>query len=131
MIVGYICGVKKCLVILLATLFLSLSCKDLFTHLSFAIHQEYITDNFCININEPEILCSGKCYLGDSIQKNQEQKKEIPSGNSDQKTQLIADVSSFMISYPGSFPQSENLDHINVFHTLDFSSNLLDPPRFS
>lgn len=30
-------------------------------------YQGYITDNFCVNTDKPELTCNGKCYLSSKI----------------------------------------------------------------
>ena len=59
---------KKALCILLIFAILGTNFARVFVILGFKWHQEYITANLCINIDEPELNCSGICYLNAELQ---------------------------------------------------------------
>lgn len=47
----------------------------------FYANQKALAEEFCINRNKPQILCNGKCYLADQLQKimqEEQQQKEKP-----------------------------------------------------
>ena len=44
--------------------------------LDFKINQELITELFCINKEEPLVMCSGKCYLGKQLEASQDQEDD-------------------------------------------------------
>lgn len=33
----------------------------------YELNKEHITNTYCVNINEPVLMCSGKCYVNDII----------------------------------------------------------------
>ena len=73
---------KQPFAIILATLILLLSTRDLATYVAFKINQEFITNKWCVNINNPEVNCSGKCFLTKKIKSNTDKKKEPLSTSS-------------------------------------------------
>lgn len=34
---------------------------------TWSLHQEFITEQHCVNKAKPEMLCSGRCYLNDQL----------------------------------------------------------------
>lgn len=70
--------------ILLVFFAVSLLWKDVaaFTwNVHFYANQKALAEEFCINRNKPQILCNGKCYLADQLQKimqEEQQQKEKP-----------------------------------------------------
>jgi hypothetical protein len=70
--------------ILLVFFAVSLLWKDVaaFTwNVHFCTNQKALAEEFCINRNKPQILCNGKCYLADQLQKimqEEQQQKEKP-----------------------------------------------------
>ena len=50
-------------------LFISIGCRDVFNILYFYGNQDFIVENFCVNRDKPETLCSGRCYLSKKLDK--------------------------------------------------------------
>lgn len=44
---------------------------DSAVYLNYLMHESEITELFCINKDEPEMQCNGKCHLKDMLQKDQ------------------------------------------------------------
>lgn len=63
---------KKCVVIFMSLMMLLMSLRDLATYADFYLNQQYIAQNFCINMNKPELMCNGKCYLKETLSDNHE-----------------------------------------------------------
>ncbi|WP_235291224.1 hypothetical protein [Portibacter lacus] len=58
----------KKVIILLFTLAVTLSSvRELVIYSTYYLNIEYISNQLCININEPELMCFGKCYLEDQL----------------------------------------------------------------
>ncbi len=36
--------------------------------LDYLLHREYIIENYCVNIDEPMVMCNASCYLSDQLQ---------------------------------------------------------------
>jgi len=58
---------RKCLSIVIVLFILAQTWRDsaMFTYYYF--QQEYITEQYCVNILRPELMCNGKCYLNDVL----------------------------------------------------------------
>lgn len=53
--------------ILLIVLFSMVGLRDVFNVVYFYCYQDYIIEAHCVNKEEPEKLCYGKCYLQDQL----------------------------------------------------------------
>ena len=63
---------KGWIAISLTLLFISFSLKDLVIYVSFKINQQQIEKEWCINKNEPLVMCAGSCYLVTQLTKEAE-----------------------------------------------------------
>lgn len=55
--------------------------SDAFIYITFKINQDYIAQELCINLDKPEVMCQGKCFLDDQLAKvntNQPTKNSTP-----------------------------------------------------
>lgn len=66
-------------------------------------NKKYISEVLCVNKNNPEKHCEGKCHLKKQLQKDEERQKNIPSG--------VKEVEEIVLFNP-----STEL-HFNVFPT--------------
>lgn len=69
---------KQLVVILFSFLILLSSARDLVTYVHFKVNQDYIANTFCINLDKPEVMCFGSCFLQDSIEENHDSDQELP-----------------------------------------------------
>ena len=53
--------------------------------LNYAVNQEYIIENFCVNKAEPEMKCDGRCHLSKQIEADAENHGENPQ----QRTETV------------------------------------------
>ncbi|MCB0521212.1 MAG: hypothetical protein H6577_10700 [Lewinellaceae bacterium] len=67
--------------IFLTTLFISAGCRDVFTILYFYGNQSFIAENLCINKDQPEKNCHGKCYLSKQLEENDGKQSNDPPPN--------------------------------------------------
>jgi len=121
---------KQCIAIILATLILLLSTQDVSTYIAFKINQEFMANNWCVNINNPELNCCGKCFLTKEITSNTEEKKDplsIPSLQEVGKQNiyytdwipLLKEESG--LSATPNFSYKTPISHLRIY-------NLLQPP---
>ena len=100
----------------------------------YRFNQDYIAETFCINKVEPELLCSGKCYVSDLII---EKSATTPNNWFVNIIQEFTGQSIFWIDQAGAFfaktsswrdsmPSALSFD----FYSFLFHQSLLDPPRF-
>ena len=41
--------------------------SDAFIYITFKLNQDKIAEELCINLDEPELMCKGKCFLDDQL----------------------------------------------------------------
>lgn len=69
---------RKALSLLLLVAFLLPQFSTVWILLRFKLNQEYIAETLCINLDKPETLCSGKCYLFSQLKQEEKKVKETP-----------------------------------------------------
>lgn len=121
---------KQGLAIFMCFLFLSMSLKDVALYVSFTIHQDYITDNFCVNDDVADIMCFGRCYLNDQLNE-QFNDKNTPRQNHKEYKEIIvflhsieADNYSILLDSPQVNVQEKRII------TQNFMPTILQPPQF-
>ena len=60
---------KKFFFICISLLVLIGTFSDAFVYITFKLNQERIASELCINLDEPELMCKGKCFLNDQLTK--------------------------------------------------------------
>lgn len=71
---------KRIISILLVGSLLFASFKNISLYLYMEWKRDMIIENFCINLQKPEMLCSGKCYISKELGKAQDQQTNQQSG---------------------------------------------------
>jgi hypothetical protein len=67
------------LVILLLSIGIFLqSGRQLLLYGWYLIHQEYLTENYCVNKSRPELECHAMCYMSDVLDEKPEEPGEAP-----------------------------------------------------
>jgi len=100
--------------------------------IDFKINQDFITENFCVNKNEPVIMCHGKCYLSQKFEEAERQQNKAPGAI--QKTQTdvlnwdVKEYESQFLLCPEA-AQASPIAYLNIFHILDLPGGIFRPPR--
>jgi hypothetical protein len=97
---------------------------------SYQIYQEKITQEFCENIDKPELECNGKCYLKKQLAKDQESTSKIPDVLK-QKAEVLFYQSPFVYQFSLSFPTVDVhrlMSFYLMFIPIIFLSNIFRPP---
>jgi len=122
--------VKKGIIILLSLLIVFVAFKDLITYAHFFLNRTFITQNYCQNIDQPQLMCHGKCYLETSIQQNQEQQQDVPNPVMEEKTNIV------FLPFDNQFSISNNqregnqpIFQINDCYTFTHLYQVFHPPR--
>lgn len=63
--------------------------KDLAIFISFKINQTYIAENLCVNLGAPEVMCFGKCFLGNELKKSAENADNLPGPERPERSVFI------------------------------------------
>jgi len=127
----YICNMKKIVVILLSTLLLAVSIRDMFTIMSFELNQEFLTEKYCINLNNADLMCNGVCYLGNILEEHNKEKDVLPALHLGDQVLFVAQQSQQLDveKIPGDRHVIQRRDQIG--HGQLFLSEIFQPPRYS
>lgn len=71
----YLYKVKKVFIYSFLILFLLANFNQLALYGLHLLNQDYITEKFCINKDEPALKCRGKCHMNDVLAETKQQKK--------------------------------------------------------
>ena len=117
--------------VILVLIILSSAFLDGLDYLVFKLNQKYIAENLCVNIDKPEVMCYGSCYLDKEIAKNKEHEKDFPflQGKTKQANLLYYSITPFILVnnyYQGKSPILIRDDFIPDFN---YYSRLLRPPQ--
>ncbi len=120
-----VCSMKQGLAIFMCFLFLSMSLKDVALYVSFTIHQDYITDNICVNNDVVDVMCFGRCYLTDQLDD-----KNTPNQTAENYKEIIVflhtiDANSISIVLP---QHQVNIKENHII-SQSFISKILQPPQ--
>jgi len=121
---------KKLLSILFCALILIFSTKDIRTYVAFKLNQDFITNNWCVNINKPATDCSGKCFLKKEWKENQEDKNDnsqLPQLEENIKNYYYAELKLLQLKDNDQIANN-NFRHYYLVDQL-FYPKLLDPPK--
>lgn len=102
--------------------------------IEYNLNYDYISKVLCINKDEPELKCNGKCQLAKEI------KKTLPIETSDKQPGLpVIDFDKFPITYYKSNEQRikpfEYSNKLNFFtyktgKTINYIPSVFQPPEF-
>lgn len=108
-----------CFIVACATL------KQSFFFGYYALFTEDFVNTFCVNKNQPELNCDGKCFLSDLID---DQDKDVPEIPLHVQLQLVY-LSNLDLSSNNYFPifATENFFYLN-YYNYQFSSSAFKPP---
>jgi len=123
--------VKQLLSIFLAFVILLQTFDRLQLVLYYELFQEQLTQNFCVNLHRPQLMCAAKCYLNDQFEELETNKSKLP----------LLDAQKQELSHlPFQFDNQINIDIsqtpflINANYLMCFSQNytskLLRPPIY-
>lgn len=120
---------KKILAYFILSIFTLISLQQVVLLGAFFLNQDYIIDKFCINKNEPELKCNGKCHLKDVMSKTSEQTEES-------RTSIVSSI-IFPVFY-SEFNLNISIDYFEIRTYLIFDDNYFSkytsktfhPPQF-
>ncbi|HMS69216.1 MAG TPA: hypothetical protein PKD18_13805 [Saprospiraceae bacterium] len=115
----------------LATLLPSLSKVAIIV--DFKINQYKIAQKYCINIDKPEVMCGGKCYLNDQLNKmNEESNSRLPQNlklkNEAQFLEPIFALATFDVTTANKKHVKIN-SYYNQFISSHLSTDIFHPPQ--
>ncbi|NJX13965.1 hypothetical protein [Tamlana crocina] len=97
----------------------------------FELNLDYIIETYCINKEEPELKCNGKCHLATQLMGNVSDNDETPYVNSIFEAFVpvyFQDYGTANIFNPALDLVTENWNYSNTFFSL-FRDHIDPPPR--
>ncbi len=101
---------------------------ELTVYVSFKINQDYIAKYLCINKDDPESTCHGCCQLKKELEKQQEQKQDLP-----QTENKKVEIQYFTIETEQLCPLYQHLTRTSFFYIetigVTASNRIFHPPQ--
>lgn len=101
--------------------------------IDFKVHQDYISKVLCINKDEPQSGCGGKCYLKTQLKEQEEKENKQVPVNSNEKNEILF-VNNLVI-------KDEPNDHLNTksqkwgqykdSYSFEYLYQIFHPPQIS
>lgn len=109
------------------------SLNKFWIYVDFKINQDFIAEVFCINKEEPILMCSGKCYLKGKLQAADDQEKQQRPLPSKEKTEL-----NYYLTIDLNIPFTTLIDSAKTelpIYRLNYQwahqNKVFHPPKFS
>jgi hypothetical protein len=97
-------------------------CRPIIPYVQYAVFKDYIAKNLCVNKDNPNSCCNGKCYL-EKEAKKANQTTDSDDRNTNRKVQN-KELNEFLISHI-ALPE---IFETNLLHLINFESGI--PTRF-
>lgn len=123
---------KKAFSILMLIAILLPSLTKIGILIDFKINQDFIAAIFCINKEEPIVMCNGKCYLVEQLNKAEEQEeKQIPIHQEEQAEIIYyySNVSLERSDHTSTYLYKLNPAYENDFYPNAFVASIFRPPK--
>jgi len=105
---------------------------DSAVYLNYLMHESEITELFCINKDEPEMQCNGKCHLKDMLQKDQnDSEKRAPREFKFEQLTVMEPEAKTDLRFRASFSSSTRFTEFQVPLSRGHLSIETPPPRYS
>lgn len=106
--------------------------RPLWPIVNYVANYDYIVENFCENINKPQLKCNGQCYLMKQLAKQTSEEKSNPfeKGKKSESSEIV-----YFEKYQYQIPwiiQGAPIEEVLYSFNLslnEFSSIFLPPPQ--
>ena len=104
--------------------------KPLMPVLDYVVNYSYISEVLCINKNNPELHCNGKCYLEKELAKNTQEDSSKTKSQSQKITDLYLPVEISKIQTGSNTPLIQNKNIYKEDYHYLFLKHIFRPPVF-
>ena len=123
---------KKLLAIALSVLILSSSFKDLVAIAGFYMNQSFIEKFLCVNRNNENSECHGKCYLNKTLRQAEEKEKRNPVEKKELSSlSVFLDFPEILTDFFTSKEMYSRITFQDSFYTSNFQYEIFHPPQLS
>jgi hypothetical protein len=105
--------------------------KPMGPYLEYALNQEFIANNYCVNEDKPELKCNGSCYLMQRL-------KEQAESRQDTNVTIEEVNQNLVVTIPPAFRWSDFYQRISRIALIEtalpdawIKPPIAPPPRYS
>ena len=127
---------RKVVSIFFLTLYLTSVFSSLLPYIEYLVNYNYIANELCVNKDNPEMHCNGKCHLKKELEKTVKTATPIENDNenpvvvvSNDENFALLNKYKVWVSAP-LFELENNYKHINTLLSNDIYHNIFHPPQF-
>ncbi|MEZ4932547.1 MAG: hypothetical protein R2788_10565 [Saprospiraceae bacterium] len=126
----YFCRMMKLVAILMSSMILLTSLRDLVTNVYFHLNQNFIAQNQCINRDRPEANCHGKCFLKNSLSENHEnEENKAPITQKEERPIYI--IPSFKSAFNSNISilhDQRSIAFLTPIYAFEYHDDVFHPP---
>ena len=119
---------KKALSILLAVLIISQMMVNVGIGVYYHLNKEYITNQLCINKNNPALHCNGHCYLAKQLKKAEEGEKQSSQSFKEKDEIFSNEMHDVSVAYYPSYRIICFVSYTSSQPCADNYNSLIKPP---
>jgi hypothetical protein len=102
--------------------------NQLFVYAGFELNENYIVSELCINRDQPQLQCNGKCYLMQKVKQAEQKEKSRDRENQRSLFQVGVVVEKLSFS-PYVMQIAEEYQSEIPFRLPEFAADIFQPPR--
>ena len=107
-------------------LFVALSFQQATVFGVYLLNKDYITDQFCINKDKPELKCNGKCHLQDTVAQQTEQEE---TNTLAQNLIIPVYVSNYTLELPMPILRIAKYEAVEAVLLNAYEAKMFQPPQ--
>lgn len=115
-------------------LILSVAFRNLFPVAHFLLNQQYIAENLCVNLDKPQLTCSGKCVL--TLELAESTAEETPSDQLPLQRLLEQWETLYVFSSKNLWQNVDNAEPVRQsfaaghhYYASDYLTQIFHPPQ--
>ncbi|HMQ90098.1 MAG TPA: hypothetical protein PKB07_21005 [Flavilitoribacter sp.] len=96
----------------------------------YQVNKSYITRKYCINLDRPEVMCYGRCYVNKVIARTEDENTGFPSPSNQEKFSVF--ILSPIAAQPAPCPVDPGkgeLPGVACLYSFGFNAEIFHPPR--
>lgn len=99
--------------------------------LGYELNKDFIANTLCINRDKPEMLCNGKCYLMQELEKSTDSESAPANIQDIQPPVLQCEELGVMIPEAAEESSATTTGFVAVRYAFDRTGAIFHPPRYS
>lgn len=128
---SYVCTVKRSLAIVLGLLVLLQTVHMGSVILGYELNKDFISNTLCINREKPEMLCNGKCYLMQELEKSTDSESDPANIQDIQPPVLQCEEVGLMVPSATAEHYAPITGFVSTRYAFDWNGAIFHPPRFA